>query len=177
MKKKKTARPARRPAKRSRPKQVKARRPSSPARRQAAAPATAARTTSSSKGGAPNHIAAQGLYGWITHTDIASMDPVATREWCIKVLGWTFRPPFAMPNGDYHLFAYSDKGGGGVHPVNHGHQPTSIPYVHVADAFDAFDRAILAGAQQILAPSRVSEGVTIAVVRAPGGVTIGLSGP
>jgi predicted enzyme related to lactoylglutathione lyase len=154
-KKKKASRPARRPKKK---KSVKA-----------------AASTAASR--VPSHIPTQGLFGWITHTDIASTDPVATKAWCIKVLGWTFRPPFAMPNGDYHLFAYSSQGGGGVHPVNPGHMPTSIPYVHVADAFDAFDRAIRAGAQQILAPSRVSEGVTIAVVRAPGGVTIGLSGP
>jgi hypothetical protein len=34
-----------------------------------------------------------------------------------------------------------------------------------------------AGAEAIMPPTRVMEGVTIAIVRAPGGVPIGLSGP
>src|SRR5262249_40931112 len=58
------------------------------------------------------HEFTRGLYGSITHTDLASADPVATRVWCESVLGWTFQEPFVTPQGDYHLFAYSDVGGG-----------------------------------------------------------------
>lgn len=49
--------------------------------------------------------------------------------------------------------------------------------MHVEDARAAFEKAIGAGAEEMLAPTRVMEGVTIAIVRAPGGVPIGLSGP
>jgi predicted enzyme related to lactoylglutathione lyase len=125
----------------------------------------------------PTHVPTRGLYGHITHTDFASTDPAATREWCAKVLGWSFRSPFTTPNGDYHLFAYSDTGGGGIRATNASEAPGSQPVVHVADAQAAFDAALREGAEAIQRPTRVMEGVTIAIVRAPGGVVIGLSGP
>jgi predicted enzyme related to lactoylglutathione lyase len=125
----------------------------------------------------PRHVPTRGLYGHITHTNLASTDPAATRDWCAKVLGWSFRPPFTTPSGEYHLFAYSDTGGGGIRATNVSELPGSQPVVHVADAQAAFDAALREGAEAVQPPTRVMEGVTIAVVRAPGGVTIGLSGP
>jgi hypothetical protein len=53
----------------------------------------------------------------------------------------------------------------------------SLPYVHVADARAAFGAALDAGAEEMMAPTRIMEGVTLAIVRAPGGVPIGFSGP
>ena len=126
----------------------------------------------------PRHEHTKGLYGWITHTDFASSDPLATKEWCATVLGWTFKPPFPMPGGaDVHLFAYSAQGGGAIRPNNPTEQPGSLPYVHVEDAHAAFEKALQEGAEEMLAPTRVMEGVTVAIVRAPGGVPIGFSGP
>ena len=125
----------------------------------------------------PSHSPTEGLYGWITHTELASADPAATRAWCATALGWTFRPSFPIPGGEYHLFAYSDQGGGGIRPNSPPEVPGSIPYVHVADARAAFDKAIAAGAEAMLEPTFVMEGVTVAIVRAPGGVPIGFSGP
>lgn len=124
-----------------------------------------------------SHEFTRGLYGWITHTDLSSTDPGATREWCKSVLGWHFREPFASPNGDYHLFAYSESGGGGVRQAAPGEQPGSTPTVHVDDTQAAFDAALAAGAEPISLPERVMAGVCIAMVRAPGGVLIGFSGP
>ena len=123
------------------------------------------------------HEPTRGLYGWITHTELASADPAATKSWCAEVLGWTFKPSFPTPDGEYHLFAYSDKGGGGIRKNNPPEVPGSIPYVHVADVRAAFDKALRAGAEEMLGPTHVMEGVTIAIVRAPGGVPIGFSGP
>ena len=126
---------------------------------------------------APKHEPTKGLYGWITHTELASDDPGATRAWCAAVLGWTFKASVPSPNGEYHLFAYSDKGGGGIRQTHAAETPGSMPVVHVEDAKASFDRALREGAQEIMAPTRVMEGVTVAVVRAPGGVPIGFSGP
>jgi predicted enzyme related to lactoylglutathione lyase len=132
----------------------------------------------SARKAAPRHEFTRGLYGWITHTDLASADPSATKTWCAKVLGWTFRPSMPMPGGgEIHLFAYSEKGGGGIRPNNPPEIPGSIPYIHVADAQAAFDLALREGAEEMLSPMRVMEGVTVAIVRAPGGVPIGFSGP
>ncbi len=131
----------------------------------------------SAKSAPDRHVPTQGLYGCITHTDLASNDPGATRTWCAKVFGWTFRPPMPTPTGDYHLFAYSNQGGGGVRSINPPEPPGSIPYIHVTDAHAAYAAALREGAQEMMPPTRVMEGVTVAIVRAPGGVPIGLSGP
>jgi uncharacterized protein len=132
---------------------------------------------SNEQGSAPSHTPTRGLYGWVTHTEIASSNPGATKEWCAEVLGWTFTASFPTPAGEYHLFAYSDQGGGGIRSTSAGEPPGSVPYIHVDDAQAAFTKAIAAGAEEIQPPERVAEGVTVALVRAPGGVPIGLSGP
>lgn len=132
----------------------------------------------SSTSSPPTHVPTRGLYGSITHTELASSNPAATKAWCAKVLGWTFKPSFSMPGGgEYHLFAYSDKGGGGIRATNPSETPGSSFSVHVADTRAAFEKALREGAEEMLPPTRVMEGVTIAVVRAPGGVPVGFSGP
>ena len=123
------------------------------------------------------HDFTQGLYGWITHTDIASTDPIATRDWCADVLGWSFQPAFATPGGDYHLFAYSELGGGGIRHTASNEAPGSTPTVHVEDTQAAYDKALSAGAESVNPPTKVMEGVCTAMVRAPGGLLIGFSGP
>lgn len=103
---------------------------------------------------------------------------MATRTWAAKVLGWAFRPPMpAHDGGDYHLFAYSDKGGGGIREIKPFETPGSNFTVHVSDCQEAFDKAIREGAEAMMPPTRIMEGVTIAMVRAPGGVPVGLAGP
>jgi uncharacterized protein len=135
-------------------------------------------TDSPEQSSPPRHEPTQGLYGWVTHTELASTDPEATKEWCERALGWNFMPSFPMEGGEqYHLFAYSEQGGGGIRRNASDEVPGSIPYVHVEDCQAAFDRAVEAGAEPMLLPTRVMEGVTTAVVRAPGGVPIGFSGP
>ncbi|HEU4915081.1 MAG TPA: VOC family protein [Acidimicrobiia bacterium] len=124
-----------------------------------------------------SHEFTRALYGWITHTDMASEDPAATREWCESVLGWNFQDPFPTPNGDYHLFSYSESGGGGIREVGTAETPGSTPTVHVEDADASFEAALAAGAESVTPPTTVMEGVRTAMVRAPGGVLIGFSGP
>ncbi len=125
---------------------------------------------------APSHAPTRGLYGQITHTDLASTDAPATRAWCETVFGWTFQAPMPMPGGEYHLFAYSEAGGGGIGLAG-PEGPRSTPFVHVEDAQASFDAALAAGATPVQAPTRIMDGVTLAVVQAPGGVVIGISGP
>jgi predicted enzyme related to lactoylglutathione lyase len=123
------------------------------------------------------HDFTRDFYGWITDTDLSSLDPEATRKWCTEVLGWTFQPAFPTPGGDYHLFAYSEAGGGGIRKTAPDELPGSTPTVHVEDAHAAYDAALMAGAESVSPPTRVMDGVCIAMVRAPGGVLIGFSGP
>jgi uncharacterized protein len=51
-----------------------------------------------------------------------------------------------------------------------------VPFVHVADVDASFAEAIRHGAEAMLQPDTVMEGVRIAIVKAPGGVTMGFSG-
>lgn len=124
-----------------------------------------------------SHEFTRGLYGWITHTELASADPEATRDWCSEVLGWTFQPPFPTPAGDYQLFSYSDAGGGGIRSTGDGELPGSTPTVHVENTQDAYEAALRAGAESVDPPTKIMDGVCTALVRAPGGVLIGFSGP
>ena len=90
----------------------------------------------------PAHEFTRGLYGWITHTELASTDPSATRTWATEVLGWSFQPPFPSPAGDYHLFAYSEQGGGGIRATAGGEAPGATPSVHVEDTDASYARAL-----------------------------------
>jgi uncharacterized protein len=124
-----------------------------------------------------SHEFTRGLYGWITHTELSSTDPVATRDWSAQVLGWTFQAPFPTAGGEYHLFAYAETGGGGIRHTEPDEAPGSTPTVHVEDTRAAYDAALAAGAESVNPPTRIMEGVCTALVRAPGGVLIGFSGP
>ena len=135
------------------------------------------RTRKSTGSKRPRHKPTPGLYGWITHTELQSADPRATKDWCARVLGWRFTQSVPMPGGEYHLFAYSDQGGGGIRATEPGESPGSTFTVHVADARDAYEEALREGAEALVPPQRIMEGVTIAAVRAPGGVRVGFSGP
>ncbi|MFC5727860.1 MULTISPECIES: VOC family protein [Nocardioides] len=123
------------------------------------------------------HDYTPGLHGHITHTELASSEPEATREWCAEVFRWTFQPVFASPAGDYHLFAYSAQGGGGIRRTAEGESPGATPTVHVDDTDAPYAAALAAGATSLAEPHDVMPGVRIAVVQAPGGVVVGLSGP
>jgi uncharacterized protein len=146
-----------------------------PARRAARKTSRAARKTS--RASARKHTHTPGMEGWITHTELQSADPEATKAWAAKVLGWKFTQSMPMPGGEYHLFAYSDEGGGGIRQTVPGEAPGSSFTVHVSDAHEAYARALSEGAAPLRAPQRIMEGVTIAEVRAPGGVKVGISGP
>jgi uncharacterized protein len=129
-------------------------------------------------GPSPKRTPSNELNGWITHTEFASSDPGAMKTWLTKVLGWKFRPSFPMPDGgEYLLYMYSDKGGGGIRSVNQSEEASTVPYVQVANVQTSFTKAIREGGEEIMAPERIMEDLVIAVVRAPGGVMIGLAGP
>lgn len=141
-------------------------------------PATKRARQKSSTATTRSHVPTRGLYGWITHTELASSNPTATKAWCAKVLGWTFKPSMPIPGGgEYHLFAYSKQGGGGIRATSPSETPGSTFTVHVADTRASFEKALREGAEAMVPPTPVMPGVTIAVVRAPGGVPVGFSGP
>jgi predicted enzyme related to lactoylglutathione lyase len=112
--------------------------------------------------------------GVITHTELASADPVATKNWCATVLGWKFGPPMPTPTGPYHMWRFDIGTGGGIRANHPPEVPGSIPYCEVPDIHDAYDRALEAGAIEMLSPMALPEGMGwVAIVAAPGGVAIG----
>jgi predicted enzyme related to lactoylglutathione lyase len=112
--------------------------------------------------------------GVITHTELASADPAATKAWCQAVLGWHFAMPMETPTGPYHMWRFENDTGGGIRANHPPETPGSIPYCEVADIRAAFDKAIDSGATEMLAPEALPGGMGwIAIVSAPGGVAIG----
>lgn len=156
----------RRPAKKSAKKRPAARRPkraARPARKPVARKAAARRTPPP-----PSRI------GVITHTELASADPMATRTWCEQVLGWRFGPSVPTPSGPYHMWQFAIGTGGGIRANNPPEVPGSIPYCEVGEIQDTYRRALAAGAAEMVAPMMLPGGMGwIAIVAAPGGVAFG----
>ena len=71
--------------------------------------------------------------GLITHTELASADPPATKMWCERVLGWKFGEAVPTPTGPYHMWRFDNATGGGIRANNPPEVPGSIPYCEVAD--------------------------------------------
>lgn len=112
--------------------------------------------------------------GMVTHTELASADPAATKEWCQKVLGWKFVEPVPTPAGPYHMWQFPNQTGGGIRANNPPEMPGSIPYCEVKDIRATFDRAVMSGATVMMPPEQLPGGMGwIAIVAAPGGVPIG----
>jgi predicted enzyme related to lactoylglutathione lyase len=116
--------------------------------------------------------------GFISHTELASDDPAATKAWCQKVLGWKFAAPVQIPNGEYHTWSFQEGTGGGIRQTNPGEPGGSIPYAEVPDIKAAEAASRKAGAKTMMEPTQVpGSGGLICVVQAPGGVPIGFWAP
>ena len=116
--------------------------------------------------------------GFISHTEIASADPSATKKWAEQALGWKFGNPMPTPNGPYHMWNFGNNIGGGIRSNNPPEVPGAIPYVEVPDIKAAYDRALKAGATKMFPPDEIPGGNGwIAIVEAPGRVPIGFWGP
>jgi predicted enzyme related to lactoylglutathione lyase len=117
--------------------------------------------------------------GFISHTDIASEDPEATKAWCTDVLGWAFQDPMPMGEGAfYHMWDFGNNQGGGIAAKMAPEQPAVTPFCEVPDIQTAFDEAIEAGATEMMAPDEIPGGQGwLAIVMAPGNVPIGFWAP
>lgn len=122
----------------------------------------------------PRPRAPRARLGVITHTELVSSDPPATRGWCETVLGWTFGEPMPTPTGPYHMWSFGTGTGGGIRSNNPPEMPGSIPYCEVEDIQATFARALAAGGGEMLRPEALPGGMGwIAIVAAPGGVAFG----
>ena len=114
--------------------------------------------------------------GFVSHTEFASSNPAATKEFLTTVFGYKFGAPAETPNGPYHMWQHSsgDTGGGirGTMP----NEPAGVtPYVEVKDIDATYRKALAAGAKEMFAPMPVGNGSgRIACVAAPGGGMVGL---
>ena len=122
----------------------------------------------------PKAVAPKVRPGVITHTELASADPPATRAWCVKVLDWKFGQAMPTPAGPYHMWRFDNGTGGGIRANNPPEVPGSIPYCEVASIRATYSKALAAGATAMFPPEQLPGGMGwIAIVAAPGGVAIG----
>ncbi len=125
-------------------------------------------------GSSRSAVAAKIRPGVITHTELASAAPLATRAWCQKVLGWKFGQAVPTPAGPYHMWRFGNGTGGGIRANNPPEFPGSIPYCEVPDIQATYSKALASGAAEMSRPEQLPGGMGwIAIVAAPGGVTIG----
>jgi len=116
--------------------------------------------------------------GFLSHTELASEDPTATKEWCEEVLGWKFGDPMLTPQGPYYLVNFGNNTAGGIRVNSPPESPGTVPYAEVPDIKAAYALALKAGASAMLPPDKIPGGNRwIAIVQAPGGVPIGLWAP
>jgi len=117
--------------------------------------------------------------GIVTHTELASTNPLSTRAWLENVLSWKFGDPAPSPAGPYHMWRFEELGtGGGLRVTNGSENPGSVPYVEVKDMPRAYKRAIGAGATEMMPPMELPGGMgSIAVVMIPGGIQFGFWSP
>jgi predicted enzyme related to lactoylglutathione lyase len=138
------------------------------------APAKSAAKASSKKAASP--AARKVRPGFITHTELASSNPDATRQWAEKTLGWKF-DTMPSPNGPYHMWRFGENMGGGIRANNPPESPGTIAYVEVSDIKASYGKALRNGANEMLAPQQVPGGMGwIAIVQAPGGPAVGFWG-
>jgi len=165
---------AKRPAKKKAAKKKSAKRP---VRKK-----TAARKQSAPQRKATKRAAAPAMpsprIGMVTHTELASSDPAATKRWCETVLRWQFGEPVPTEAGPYHMWRTPGDTGGGIRVNLPPESPGTIPYVEVASIRVTFDAAIAAGAMEMAPPLQLPGGMGwIAIVMAPGGMAIGFWAP
>ncbi len=124
---------------------------------------------------APKAAAPPPRNGVITHTELASSDPLATRAWATSVFGWEFAEPMPSAQGPYHMWRFSIGTGGGLRSTGPSETTGSTPYVEVASMRAAYNECLAAGASEMMPPMEIPGGMGwIAIVSAPGDVAIGL---
>lgn len=116
--------------------------------------------------------------GFISHTELVSLDPAATRAWAEGLFGWKFNS-MPMPTGEYHNWALGKtQTGGGIRSPGPGEAPGTCAYIEVTDMHKTYAKALAAGAKEMMPPMQIMEaGGWIAVVQAPGGMQVGFWAP
>src|SRR4029077_16215353 len=97
--------------------------------------------------------------GVITHTELASENPAATRVWCESVLGWKFGDAVPTPTGPYHMWRFAGGTGGGIRMNNPPEAPGSVPYCEVTDIQPTYLKALKAGATGMVPPQQLPGGM------------------
>ena len=108
----------------------------------------------------------------VVHFQIESSDPDKTREFFTDVFGWQIR---LVPEIDYALVdTQSDTGiMGGIGASQDGQSHVSF-YIQVDDPQAALDRAVTAGASEIMPVTVIPGVVTVAMFAEPTGANVGL---
>jgi uncharacterized protein len=120
-------------------------------------------------------IRAEPRPGLISHTEFASRDPNATRQFCQKLFGWEFAVEDG-PTGEYHTFRLDGSTGGGIRALNKAEAPAAIPYVEVED-LDESERVATQNGAKVLTPRTSMDNGSLLVLQAPGGPILGLWEP
>ena len=112
--------------------------------------------------------------GSFVHLELNTDDIDRAKEFYQQLFGWNY---LEWPMGDsiYWGVRTPEPPGGGIQTKPMPHAPTQwIPYVSVDDVQDTVARARSAGAEIIVDFMQVGESGQLAILRDPGGATLGL---
>jgi uncharacterized protein len=108
------------------------------------------------------------IAGMIAHTEFASTNPSATRDFLSKVFGWEFQN-VSTPMGE--LLSYSTPAGvqGDVRSVGPDESPRSLNYVLVDDIQKAEEKIMASGGEVVLPRVDVPQMGSFFWFKVPGG--------
>jgi predicted enzyme related to lactoylglutathione lyase len=111
----------------------------------------------------------------IEHVELASKDPVATRQFLEKVFGWKFTVMEMMEGYAIHGAREGAEGSGlGVRSLQGPEHPGSVPFVTVSDIDETVKTISAAGGKVIVPKMEIPGFGWSAVYLAPGDVVQGL---
>ncbi len=108
------------------------------------------------------------------HVEYASKDPVATRKFLEKVLGFHFQVVEEMGGYGMRSDEVARGSGTGVRALMQGEHPSTVAYLTVKNLDESLKAAENEGARVVSPKSEVPGFGWMAVVHAPGDVTVGL---
>jgi uncharacterized protein len=108
------------------------------------------------------------IAGMIAHTEFASTNPVATRDFLSRVFGWEFQDVGSSPG---EMFSYRTPAGrqGSVRHTASQEPPRSLNYVLVADLQKAEENVRAQGGEIILPRTDVPKMGSFFWFKVPGG--------
>lgn len=123
-----------------------------------------------------------GMPGEIHWSECATREPEKVKAFYSEIVGWTMTAwPMPGGGGDYIVAMQGDRPVAGILPMSgeafEGIPPHWMTYIHINDVDHAAQQVVELGGEVVRAPWDVPGVGRIAIIKDPGGATVGLMTP